>query len=57
MERGPYTYRQVNKMKNVKFLNEKKISYSNQKTYYFEPNLSNGSESDTLTFMNVPAMV
>ncbi len=57
MQRGPFTYRQVNEKKNVIFVNENKMSYTYRKTYYFERDLSNGSESDTLTFMNVPAMV
>lgn len=56
-ERGPYTYRAVVEKKNVKHLNKSKISYNLLRSYYFEANLSVGNENDTITFMNIPAMV
>jgi len=41
---------------NVEFLNNEMLNYAPTITLYFEPELSNGSINDTITFLNVPAM-
>ena len=80
VERGPYTYSQVNNIQtnsnsyrlltNFTFSNLKKttktnitfsgpdyVTYNPIVTLYFEPDLSNGSEDDIITFLNIPAVV
>lgn len=56
-QRGPYTYREVVQKRNLKYLNQTHISYDLVRNYYFEANLSVGNENDTVTFLNLPAMV
>lgn len=44
--------------KNVEFLdNGYVVGYSPVVTLFFEPSLSAGPESDTITFLNIPALV
>lgn len=56
-QRGPYTYREVVEKRNLKYLNQSRISYNLVRNLYFEANHSIGNENDSITFMNVPAMV
>ena len=46
----------MSKKVNVEFLNNEMLNYAPTITLYFEPELSNGSINDTITFLNVPAM-
>ena len=57
MQRGPYVYREVFDKKKVVFDGKNYVSFNPIVTLYFEPSLSNGTESDTITFLNVPAVV
>ena len=43
--------------KNVVFTGTDYVTYSTVQTFYFEPKLSNGSESDMITAINIPAIV
>jgi hypothetical protein len=42
--------------KNVEFLNENFLSFTPVVSLKFEPDLSVGSENDTITFINIPAL-
>lgn len=55
IERGPYVYREVKETVNMQLHGESKLSYSPITYLYFEPDLSSGSESDIITFVNIPA--
>ena len=41
----------------VKFLDNGRISFSPVSTLYFEPSMSNGTEDDSITFLNLPIVV
>lgn len=50
--------KEVFEKKNVEFLeNDYVVRYSPVVTLFFEPSLSVGTESDTITFLNIPALV
>ncbi|VDQ13988.1 unnamed protein product [Trichobilharzia regenti] len=49
---GPYTYREQRVKFNVSMTNEF-ISYRERKQYYFDKNLSNGTEADVITGVNL----
>jgi scavenger receptor class B protein 1 len=57
IEYGPYVYREILEKKNLHFTDDDKLTYYPVSTLYFEPSLSNGSESDLITFVNIPAVV
>ncbi len=58
LERGPYVFREEMQKKNVSFLEDDTlINYSPMSTLYYEANMSNGSLSDIVTFINVPVLV
>ncbi len=57
VERGPYVYTEKWEKRNIEFLGKEKVRFSPVVTLYFEPNLSNGTESDIITVINVPALV
>lgn len=53
-----HTKKEVFEKKNVEFLeNGYVVRYSPVTTLFFEPSLSAGTESDTITFLNIPALV
>ena len=54
-ERGPYTFREVEKKVNIRWhpVNGT-VSYQRIKHWYFEPSMSIGPLSDTITTINVP---
>lgn len=57
VELGPYTYREYRPMEEVVFQdNGTRVAAVNQKTYFFQPNMSQGSESDLIRTVNIPAM-
>ena len=56
-ERGPYVYREIKEVCNVEFLGLNLLRYNPVSTIYFEPTLSNGTESDSITFLNALAVV
>ena len=54
-ERGPYTFREVEKKVNIRWhpVNGT-VSYQRMKHWYFEPSMSIGPLNDTITTINVP---
>ena len=50
-------YREIIEKRDPVFTDDDKITYSPASTLYFEPSLSNGTEDDLITFVNVPAVV
>ena len=57
VERGPFVYKEVLEKRDVRFLDKETIQYSPMSRLYFEPDLSNGSLDDQITFINLPALV
>jgi len=55
-ERGPYTFREVEKKVNLTWHENGTISYRRVKHWYFEPEMSIGPLSDTVTTINVPVV-
>jgi hypothetical protein len=57
VERGPYTYIEKWEKRNIEFLGLEVVRFNPVVTLYFESNLSNGTENDVITVINVPALV
>jgi len=55
-ERGPYTFRQVEKKVNITHHSNGTISYRRIKFWYFDLSLSVGNLTDTVTTLNMPAV-
>ena len=56
-ERGPYTFREVERKVNVSWHPENgTVSYKRMKHWYFEPSMSVGPLNDTITTINVPVV-
>ena len=56
-ERGPYTFREVEKKVNIRWHPENgTVSYKRMKHWYFEPSMSIGLLNDTITTINVPVV-
>ncbi|XP_066275128.1 scavenger receptor class B member 1-like [Branchiostoma lanceolatum] len=55
-QRGPYTYREYRNKTSLQFNDDDTISYLNLKRYEFVPEMSVGSENDTIMTLNIPAM-
>ena len=56
-ERGPYTFREVERKVNVSWHPENgTVSYKRMKHWYFEPLMSVGPLNDTITTINVPVV-
>ncbi|XP_042228429.1 lysosome membrane protein 2-like [Homarus americanus] len=53
-EVGPYCYREHWEKVNVAFHDNGTVSYETQKHYYFEREISVGSEDDIITTLNIP---
>lgn len=51
---GPYTYREYREKENITFNSNNTVSYQQQKTYVFQPNMSVGNDSDVVTSLNMP---
>ncbi|XP_078574978.1 scavenger receptor class B member 1-like [Branchiostoma floridae x Branchiostoma japonicum] len=56
-QRGPYTYRELRNKTQLQFNADDTVSYVNMKRYEFVPDMSVGRENDTITTLNIPAMV
>ncbi|XP_068191377.1 scavenger receptor class B member 1 isoform X4 [Antennarius striatus] len=52
-ERGPYVYRKRIQKENITFHPNNTVSYLEYRTYFFEPSMSVGNESDILTIPNM----
>jgi len=55
-ELGPYVYREHRQKVKVTFNANETVSFRQVKWYEFEPELSNGSEEDIVTSINMPAL-
>uniref|UniRef100_H2VEP6 Scavenger receptor class B member 1 n=1 Tax=Takifugu rubripes TaxID=31033 RepID=H2VEP6_TAKRU len=52
-QRGPYVYRKRIQKDNITFHPNSTVSYKEYRSYYFEPSMSVGNESDVLTIPNM----
>lgn len=57
LERGPYSYTEKLEKRNIEFLGIDIIQFDPVATLFFDPHCSNGSESDIITILNIPALV
>jgi len=56
-EMGPYVFRETNEKTDIRpFPQNSSVSYKIKRSWYFEPNLSNGSLSDNITSINLPVL-
>merc|ERR1719481_2163651 len=55
-ERGPYTFREVQRKVNLSWHEDGTVSYQRQKVWYFEPEMSIGPLTDMVTTINVPVV-
>jgi len=55
-ERGPYTFREVEKKMNLVWNDDDTVSYKRVKYWYFERNMSVGPLTDMVTTINVPVV-
>jgi len=53
-ERGPYTFREVEHKVNLVWHGDGTVSYNRKKFWYFEPEMSVGSLTDTVITLNLP---
>ena len=56
-EVGPYVYRQFTDLRNVTWNDNDTVTYYKNKTYFYQPNLSNGSLDDIVTVINPVLLV
>ncbi|CAG05393.1 unnamed protein product, partial [Tetraodon nigroviridis] len=52
-QRGPYVYRKRIQKENITFHPNNTVSYREYRSYYFEPTMSVGNESDVVTIPNM----
>ncbi|XP_041826592.1 scavenger receptor class B member 1 isoform X2 [Melanotaenia boesemani] len=52
-QRGPYVYRKRCQKDNITFHPNGTVSYKEYRSYYFEPSMSTGNESDVVTIPNM----
>lgn len=52
-QRGPYVYRKRIQKENITFHPNETVSYLEYRSYYFEPSMSVGNESDVVTIPNM----
>ncbi len=57
IERGPYVYKEIWAKENIKFIDENTVFYTPLITLHFMANMSNGTLTDEITFINVPVLV
>ncbi|XP_075885843.1 scavenger receptor class B member 1 isoform X1 [Nelusetta ayraudi] len=55
-QRGPYVYRKRIQKDNITFNDNYTVSYMEYRSYYFEPSMSAGNESDIITIPNMLVM-
>jgi len=55
-ERGPYTFREVEKKVNLEWGDDGTVSYKRVKYWYFQRNMSVGPLTDMVTTINVPVV-
>lgn len=53
-ERGPYTYRLIDKKENLKHCDDFTVSYDEREIFVFQRDLSIGDENDIFTTLNLP---
>ncbi|XP_026571978.1 scavenger receptor class B member 1 isoform X2 [Pseudonaja textilis] len=52
-QRGPYVYREYREKKNITFHSNKTVSFLNYRSFIFQPDRSNGLESDYIMMPNI----
>ncbi|KAK2818612.1 hypothetical protein Q5P01_024173 [Channa striata] len=52
-ERGPYVYKKIIQKENITFHPNGTVSYVEYRSYFFEPSMSVGNESDVVTIPNM----
>ncbi|XP_034752586.1 scavenger receptor class B member 1 isoform X2 [Etheostoma cragini] len=52
-QKGPYVYRKRIQKDNITFHANSTVSYREYRTYFFEPSMSSGNESDVVTIPNM----
>ncbi|KAK1884285.1 Scavenger receptor class B member 1 [Dissostichus eleginoides] len=52
-QKGPFVYRKRIQKDNITFHDNGTVSYREYRTYYFEPTMSSGNESDVVTIPNM----
>lgn len=55
-QRGPYTFREIEKKVNLTWHSDGTVSYRRAKSWYFEREMSVGPLTDTVTTINVPVV-
>ncbi|XP_075919581.1 scavenger receptor class B member 1-like isoform X1 [Petromyzon marinus] len=55
-QRGPYTYREERHKVDLRFYDLPAVSFRERRVYQFCPELSVGSERDSITTLNIPAL-
>ncbi|XP_037084392.1 protein croquemort-like [Pollicipes pollicipes] len=55
-EMGPYTYREEHQKVNITWNSNDTVTYMQIKTWFFEPDMSNGTVEDRVTTLNVPLL-
>ena len=56
-EVGPYVYRQFTDLRNVTWNDNDTVTYYQNKTYFYQPHLSNGTLGDIITVINPVLLV
>lgn len=56
-ERGPYVYREFRHKRNITFNDNDTVSYREYRNFQFQPDMSNGLESDYIVMPNILALV
>lgn len=57
VERGPYTFFETREKVVTSWNDTEQVSYKDVKTFYFDPELSNGTLDDMVSYINVPLVV
>ncbi|XP_015985339.2 scavenger receptor class B member 1 isoform X1 [Rousettus aegyptiacus] len=55
-ERGPYVYREFRHKRNITFNDNDTVSYREYRNFQFQPDMSNGLESDYIVMPNILAL-
>ncbi|XP_037084249.1 protein croquemort-like [Pollicipes pollicipes] len=56
-EVGPYTYRREQRRVNVTWNSNDTVTYMQNNTWFFEPDMSNGTVEDNITSLNLPLLL
>uniref|UniRef100_A0A0B7ADR5 Lysosome membrane protein 2 n=1 Tax=Arion vulgaris TaxID=1028688 RepID=A0A0B7ADR5_9EUPU len=56
IQKGPYTYREVRHKFDISYNKSGTLSYREEISYFFQPDMSVGSENDTFVSVNLPML-